>query len=198
MAVDEKDVKLLMALIAQASASRFGKYCKIDFQVKDDCPELTDAKYASEIGMIMIWGSLGAVTLKVHFDIDVAIRYTAQSLGHAVDQVTEKTAREFVREMGNLIAGYLRGFFGKNKVVLGMSLPFLAKGEDESIFRKIRDPRAHFNRWILKSPLGDLNCTAEVLFLEVETIAILNPIIKTEIEVFRSKTEPDDGDVEFI
>jgi hypothetical protein len=81
---------------------------------------------------------------------------------------------------------------------MGMSLPFLAEGKDELIFRKIRDPRSMGYEWKILMEDGDsFKLTLEICILE--TTNILTKIDKLEASMIDGDIEDDsDGEVEFL
>lgn len=185
--------------VAQAAATRISKYTKLDFEVVPGAVLSVIQRNSEEIAIIMVWGGVGAVNFKIHYDYSHAAAACASCLGRPRDSLAPKTVREFMRELCNLTAGYIRTFMQEHEVPMGMSLPFLAEGDDELIFQKLLDPRADLTAWRMKAGNVSFLCSSEILVLEEEKLLALKDAFNQAVEDMKSgNVSDDDGDVNFL
>ncbi len=85
-------------------------------------------------------------------------------------EIEPKLARNFINELSNVQAGYLRGFLEKISIFIHTSLPFLADGNDEVVFRTIRDLRVDFGIAKISVEGLELTFTSEVCLLEPDLV----------------------------
>lgn len=198
--MDSNGAKYFQAFIAQSAAYRLSKYTKLNFEVHPGAVLSVIQRNSEEIAVIMVWGSVGAVNFKIHYDYAQAAAACASCLGRTKDSLAPKTVREFMRELCNLTAGFLRTFMQKNQVPMGMSLPFLAEGDDELIFQKLLDPRADLTAWRLKAGSVSFLCSSEILVLEESMLAGLKSEFESAVEQMKTGSLPDDddGEVNFL
>lgn len=147
-----------------------------------DVKDPIEGYYDSEMSVIMLWGVLGSVTLKLYFSIDKAIKLTATSLNIPVSEVEPHMARAFMTEFSNNQGGYLKGFLEKRDILTSMSLPVLAHGPDEVTFRKIRDPRAHVDQGSIVIDDMEFIYTSEICLLDPDSVIAGSIPIQQEIE----------------
>ncbi len=150
------------------------------------------------ISIIMLWSPVGAMFLKIHFDLNAAKQMAAGGLERSLEDVSKEMAFDFMKECSNGVGGFVRSLFEKNQLLMGMSLPFLADGRDEVIFRKIRDPRSVASNWDLKlDGGGSFRYTAEVCLLEPKSIEKIRPQLEAAMSE-GDKAESKEGEVEFL
>ena len=144
----------------------------------------------------MLWSSVGAIFVKIHFDLEVAKKLAAGGLEKSPDEVSREMALDFLKECSNGIGGFVRSSFESNQMLMGLSLPFLAEGKDELIFRKIRDPRAMAYDWeITLEDKSSFNLSLEFCILEPNNI--ISKIDKLEALMVDSNSASD-GEVDFL
>lgn len=162
------EVEILQNYISVSSLGRMKKYTHNNaFRIDvDKNEERKDQYFGEHMSIIMLWGMIGSIVLKVHFDMKTAMKLAAEAFGRNQSEITVEFACDFMKEFCNLEASNIKGFFEKHKLMFGMSLPFLADGHDEIIFKKIRDPRANYSFWRLTSGTQQLILTSEICLLE--------------------------------
>lgn len=188
----------LQNYIIEMSASRLTKHCQT-LKFKSDSISAYEKSLVlgDEISMILLWGEIGSVVLKAHYNIDVAKNICANALGISNENVTLEMVRAYMNEYNNLMGGFFRGVLESAKVIVGMSLPFITKGVDEECFFKIRDPRYTFTKWDVKSDKGHLlSCTSEILVLNPKLILENELVLNDALE--NDKKNQDIGNVEFF
>lgn len=195
---DESTVAFFERMLKEISKNRLNKYCnganvKLDLNLKEDNRDV----YGEEMSIIMLWGHIGSVVLKTHYTMQGAKALAAIGMNKPASEIPSKVARDFLREYSNMQAGYIRGLFEKYSVLLGMSLPFSAKGEDEVIFKKIRDPRSQVSKWSLQFGTFALTGSSEVFLPDPATIESIRNQLEKEVLEDSISTE-NDGDVQFI
>ncbi len=163
-----------------------------------DVPPGSSESFAEHMSIILLWSEIGSMTLKTHFSLLTSQRLTARVLGRPVDQISERSAMDFMREFNNMVGGRLRGDFEKNQILIGMSLPFLTRGEDEVVFRNIRDPRSKCRVWKLKSPENELYFSTEVCLVDGKPIDAARSQLEAELQK-KDQDAPDGaGEVDFF
>ena len=193
-------VNLTQCLIRKTTFACLQRYIRrTNLELVENIVQKDEEAYNSEMSIIMLWGEIGSITLKVHFSLDIASALSSKTSNVSIEKIESQLAKEFIKEFSNHQGGYLKGFFEKSNFVMGMSLPFLARGVDEIIFRKIRDPRASFD--VFKINIDDLQLflTSEICL--IDSSAIEKSISSFEVEIEKcslpQKIE-DDGVIDFF
>ena len=175
--------KLMKALVHSSLNARMQIYVnKSDLSLIEGVKDPIEDCYDLEMSIIMLWGFLGSVTLKLYFNIDKAIKLTANSLNIPVSEVDPQIARSFIAEFSNNQGGYLKGFLEKSEILTSMSLPMLAHGSDEATFRKIRDPRTHADQCSILIDGMEFIFTSEICLLNPEGVLAKAIPIQQEID----------------
>jgi CheY-specific phosphatase CheX len=187
------EIEILQNFIAKSSLHRMMKYSK-NFNFKIESVNLNENKtdyFGDKISIIMLWGTIGSFVLKIHFDSNSAVTLASHAMKKLDQDTNSEMAYDFMKEFCNLQASYIKGFIENHKLMFGMSLPFLADGTDEVIFRKIRDPRAKYSAFRVSDGEISMVLTTEIFLLEREPIkAIQNFLINSSNE--------DSDDVQFF
>lgn len=194
------EIEVLKKLLRTSTFARLQRYLrKNDLLLEENVPELAEGVYNEQISIIMLWGMLGAINLKTHFNLEIAKGLTALGQNTPVAEVSEKMAQEFMKEFSNNQAGFLKGTLENHKVMMGMSLPFIADGKDEVIFRKIRDPRAQVDVWKIKVDKFVITFTAEICLLDSKSIQAVHSQLEQEIKNnMQPQNLEDDGEINFL
>ena len=148
------------------------------------------------MSLILITGEPLKITLKLHFshnDIKVLIQpfYGAQSCS----EISDKQSMDFVKELSNLIAGYLeQAFLGMN-IPLGISLPLATRGYYE-IFSDY-SPSEHpiiklSDLWTIENE--DIKIVGSVL-IEITNTNALNSLLDYETA---TSEDDDEGEFDFL
>lgn len=180
------EIDLLQKFIANTSLDRLIKYTQLKhFKIEAiSVTEKQDKYYGDQMSIIMLWGIIGSFVLKIHFETSIATTLAANALQKKVSDINTDMACDYMKEFCNLNASFIKGFFEKNNLLFGMSLPFLADGQDEIVFRKIRDPRAQYSVWKLSDAHHSLILTSEICLLEPKPIreieTALNKVLISE------------------
>jgi hypothetical protein len=157
--------------------------------------ELPEVIYGQHLSMIMLWSSAGSIFLKIHFGLDVAKILASDGLETKSENISREIALDFMKECCNGIGGFVRNLFVKDQ--MGMSLPFLAEGGDELIFRKIRDPRSTISIWQYQLESGEkFIISLEMCLLDPKAIEGVRPLLEKALLEGESGVSSD-GDVDF-
>jgi hypothetical protein len=199
--VDNKinTTEFLSNFFATTARQRIGKMIRGMKLVAEPLENLKEDEVLGEnISIIMLWSSIGAIFLKIHFTLDVAKKLAAGGLEKSPEEVSREMALDFMKECSNGVGGFVRSLFESNEMLMGMSLPFLAEGKDELIFRKIRDPRSSAYNWAIVLEDGSrFNLTFEICLLDPKSL--LSKIDKLEEAMIEGdKEDTSEGEVEFL
>jgi CheY-specific phosphatase CheX len=176
------EIEILQKFVARVSASRMTKYSHFSNFKLEAIPndEKNNEFYGNKMTIIMLWGMIGSFVLKVHFDTNTAIALAKHSMDKESSEIDADMGCDFMKEFCNLQASFIKGFFEKHKLMFGMSLPFLADGQDEIVFRKIRDPRAKYSVWRLSDGEHNMVLSSEICLLEREPIKLIENYLRKE------------------
>jgi CheY-specific phosphatase CheX len=175
-------MELTKSLIRSGLNARMQRFInKNEVTLIEGLSEPSEGSYDTEMSIIMLWGLMGMITLKVHFNIEKAMRLAAVVLEIPLSDASPKVARAVMSELSNIHAGYLKGFLEKCTISASMSLPFLADGNDESIFRKIRDPRSEVDLCRVIISGIEFSFTSEICLLNPSAITDQAAEIEKEI-----------------
>lgn len=159
--------------------------------------ESSEKVYGKYLSMIMLWSSVGSINLKLHFDLEMAKLLASDGLETKKENITQDIALDFMKECCNGVGGFVRSLFEKDKMQMGMSLPFLAEGCDELIFRKIRDPRSTVSIWKLALESGEtFILSLEICLLDPKSIESLRTTFENAI-IDGDSGLTSEGDVDF-
>lgn len=193
-----KSTSMLSNFFIKLSTSRLHKHCPaMSFKPIDIDPyENSVEKLGDEFSMIMLWGEIGSVIFKTHFNMEVARAISANALNLDPDSISDDLVRGYMNEFNNLMGGYFRSLLDKHNVLMGMSLPFTTKGTHELFFFKIRDQRYDFTKWKLQSNEGHIiECTSEILIINEECLFRCEKIL---IEGLQNDMEINANNIEYI
>ncbi len=195
--------EFLEEYIVQSARLGLKKYVKDDtFSITN----LTDVEafrpdgksFSEHMSIILLWSSIGSMIFKVHFTLTTAKKLTAKVLETNLTHVSDKSAMDFMREFNNIIGGSLRGDFEKNQILVSMSLPFLTKGEDELVFRNIKDQRARCRIWRLSNGDSEVICSTEICLLEAKSIENVRESLQKLLDARALESVDSSGEIEFL
>ena len=154
--------------------------------------------FGEYLSIIMLSSSAGAMYLKIHFNLDVAKVLAAGALEKNINEISQESALDFMKECSNGVCGFVRSLYESHQIIMGMSLPFITEGIDEVFFRKNRDSKIVANNWLLRLNSGEsVIFSSEICF--VKTQAIFDRMEKFEEALIESENDTSsDGDVEFL
>ncbi|MEO5971579.1 MAG: hypothetical protein ABIQ95_16765 [Bdellovibrionia bacterium] len=154
--------------------------------------------YSDRISIILLWSNIGAITLKIHFKIETAKKLAGKIFNLPATQIADEAAMDFMRELNNIVGGGIRGDFEKNKILVGMSLPFVAQGMDEAVFKKIRDPRTTCNVQKLSNGEDEVTVSTEIYLEDAEAVERVRETLQKDLDA-RDNSDTDNlGDVDFF
>lgn len=188
--------------LRETSRMRLSKHCR-DLEMKvDDWSESlrSDGSISEYISSIMLWGGPGRVMIKAHFDLETASAWAAHGLQMKENEVDDSVAIDFFREFCNLQAGYLRGVLEANRLLFGISLPFIMAGDSEGMFQELQGNSVETCAWRLLEGNHAVICTAEIEIIDPKAIELVQPALETLLieEDLKKASGADDGDVEFL
>jgi CheY-specific phosphatase CheX len=130
---------------------------------------------ASDMVFILISGEAIRLTFKVHFNIRTA-RLLAWKIfgGDSSINISEKQARDYFKEYGNLVAGSVVTLFGKLGIELGISLPLCTRGFYEvfSDYSEKHNPVVTYSDfWMLGVSDHEIHCSAQFEILDKSKLA---------------------------
>lgn len=149
------------------------------------------------MSLILVSGESLRMTIKLHYDLHDVKTIAYRTYGKASeDQLSDKQALDFMKELCNLSAGQLVKIFEENNLPMGMSLPLCARGFYEifSDYTPTVKPFVKFSDlWSLKCDdcVFMMSCVVEIL----DTFALRN-ILKYEIPTEAESN--DDGEMDFL
>jgi CheY-specific phosphatase CheX len=125
---------------------------------------------ASDMVFILISGEAIRLTFKVHFNIRTA-RLLAWKIfgGDSSVNISEKQARDYFKEYGNLVAGSVVTLFGKFGIELGISLPLCTRGFYEvfSDYSEKQNPVVTYSDfWMLGVNDQEIHCSVQFEILD--------------------------------
>lgn len=149
------------------------------------------------MSLILVSGESLRMTIKLHYNLYDVKMVAFRAYGkEAADQLSDKQAIDFMKELCNLSAGQLVKIFEENNLPLGMSLPLCARGFNEifSDYTPAVKPFVKFgDLWGIKCEDSVFMLTSVVEILD--TFALRN-ILKYEIPL--ATAESDDGEMDFL
>jgi CheY-specific phosphatase CheX len=185
--------------LRESSRLRQTRYCKnMQVTVIDDHPENDGHTESEYVSSIMLWGGVGRIMLKAHFDLDTAAAWASKGMQVEESELADHLAIDFFREFSNLHGGYLRGIFEGSGIPLRMSLPFVASGQDPA-FPPLEESTTQRITWKLSDGIRDITCTAEVEVADEAALRRVRPILEQALkEEIRQLLHGEGGEVEFL
>ncbi len=185
--------------LKENSRQTFLRYSRAtEITIVDLPEEPADTALAEEMSLILLWGKLGTIILKTHFDPSDLSTHLAQNFANSSNN-NLKLSRDFIKEFSNMQAGYIRGLLEEHNILVGMSLPFSTCGTDEIKFRKIRDPGVDLTIWkLVDANQKSIRCSAEIILNDFTVVRDIQSRLEADIIKNNSSKVEDDGDVEFI
>lgn len=195
----KKTVEFLHGYLKESSKYIFSRYCRGTNLFLTDIKKDSDNILSEEMSIILLWGTLGTIILKTHFNLDSANYFATGELKVLTDE-NKNMSRDFMKEFSNMQAGHIRGIFEENKIMLGMSLPFLVLGKDEKLFRKIRDADSEIYLWKLEDEnKNTLSCAVEFCLNDYLMLKNISSALQNDIEKNNSAERLEaEGDVVFL
>lgn len=152
----------------------------------------------NRMSLILVSGETLRITFKLHFNLEevkfIAYRAYGKNLP---EELSDKQAMDFMKELCNLSAGQLVKIFEENNLPLGMSLPLCARGFYE-IFADYTPTSQPFVKF---GDLWGLNCTGCHLMMssviEILDADALGNIMKYELPVGAAGDEGDE-EIDFL
>jgi hypothetical protein len=147
----------LRALVREAAAERVRIYSRRDDFELTEMP--ADRREGSVLGnwmsLILMGGDAARMTLKLHFAYQ-DIKNIAYPIygGKKPEDISDAQATDFVKELCNVIAGYLVQIFEENDLSLGLSLPLCTRGLYEvfSDYSATSGPLIRYSdHWVLQA-----------------------------------------------
>ena len=153
----------------------------------------------SWMSLIMVSGEFLRITLKLHFNLAEIKRLAYRAYGkNAPEELSDKQAIDFIKELCNLSAGQLVTVFEKNNLPTGMSLPLCTRGFYD-IFADYTPAVQPFVRfgdlWSLKCESCMINMTSVIEILDVDAIS---GILAYEIPSTAASDEGKDEEIDFL
>lgn len=74
---------------------------------------------------VLLWGAGCKIKLVMRFKVKTAMGWASRSLNYATPKIDERIALDYMCELSNLHAAYLRGIFERTGMVFGVSLPLV-------------------------------------------------------------------------
>jgi hypothetical protein len=195
---DSRAGEFLKNYLIDLSASRMGKHCpQYTFEAREGQSYDTNHLAAEETSMIMMWSQAATIILKIHYNIDVARQIAATALAQTLHITTDEMVRAYMNEFNNLQGGFFRGVLEDEKYLIGMSLPFNARGSDESLYFTIRNQDFIYTEWKLKSSENhEFSCSSEILINESCGFLKAESSLTSALE--KDKVTDGGGDIEFF
>lgn len=186
----------LRTLVRHAAQERVRDYTRnIDFKLTD----LMDGRREGSVlgnwmALILMGGNTVRMTLKLHFAYK-QIKVLAQPI-FGVDKpedVSDAQATDFVKELCNLIAGYVVQIFEANGLALGISLPLCTRGLSDVFadYTPASKPLIRYSDlWVLEE--GDIRLPGTVL-IEIMDLEGAAKLLDYQPEQEEAAEDDDEG-----
>lgn len=179
VATKESEVQeKLRALIRHAAEQRVRIYSRRDDFSLMEAPKgiREGAVLGNWMAMILMGGESVRITLKLHFAYqDVrALAYPIYGASKP-EAVSDQQATDFVKELCNLMAGYIVQIFEENDLSLGISLPLCTRGLYEIFadYKPASQPLIRYSDiWVMQD--GDVRIPGTVLVEIMDENALEN------------------------
>lgn len=129
------DVELLKNkvkdMVRQAAIARIGDHARKDgFELVEIAGERSTGEVLGNwMSIILVTGDAIRITLKLHFSLHEAKSFSQVAYGQgSPDGVSDSKAVDFVKELSNLMAGYIVKTFESMHIPMGISLPLYTRG----------------------------------------------------------------------
>lgn len=148
------------------------------------------------MSMILVSGEALRIIYKLHYNLSEVKAIAYRTYGKDTpEQLSDKQAMDFMKELCNLSAGQMIKIFDENQLPLGMSLPLCARGFYEIFadYTLANKPFIKFgDLWSLKC--GDMDIMLSCV-IEILDASALVTILNYEIPV---NAKNDDGEMDFL
>jgi CheY-specific phosphatase CheX len=187
MSIDEEKMQnslsKLKELVRQVSITRFKQSSQNDNYNLLEVPKSSEKTVFDHwMSLILISGKSLRITFKTHFNIKTCRKIASPIYGKKPDDIAVRQAQDFVKEFGNLSAGFLKKIFEEQDVDVGISLPLVIRGFDEVFFDKTVDISKLEDCWKLDNGSTSLVCTSLLEVYQPEVIDELDFNIEDEEE----------------
>jgi len=173
----------LKELVRQVSITRFKQSSQNDEYNLLEVPKSSEKTVFDHwMSLILISGKSLRITFKTHFNIKTCRKIASPIYGKKPDDIAVRQAQDFVKEYGNLAAGFLKKIFEEQDVDVGISLPLVIRGFDEVFFDKTQDDAKLEDCWRLDNGSTSLVCTSLLEVYQPEIIQELDFTIEEEEE----------------
>jgi CheY-specific phosphatase CheX len=173
----------LKELVRQVSITRFKQSAQNDNYNLLEVPKSSEKTVFDHwMSLILISGKSLRVTFKTHFNIKTCRKIASPIYGKKPDDIAVRQAQDFVKEYGNLAAGFLKKIFEEQDVEVGISLPLVIRGFDEVFFDKSPDQSKLEDCWRLDNGTTNLVCTSLLEVYQPDIIHELDFNIEEEEE----------------
>ena len=179
----ESSLAKLKELVRQVSITRFKQSAQNDEYNLLEVPKSSEKTVFDHwMSLILISGKSLRITFKTHFNIKTCRKIASPIYGKKPDDIAVRQAQDFVKEYGNLSAGFLKKIFEEQDVDVGISLPLVIRGFDEVFFDKTQDEGKMEDCWRLDNGSTSLVCTSLLEIYQPEIIQELDFTIEEEEE----------------
>jgi CheY-specific phosphatase CheX len=187
MSIDEEKMKnslsKLKELVRQVSITRFKQSSQNENYNLLEVPKSSEKTVFDHwMSLILISGKSLRITFKTHFNIKTCRKIASPIYGKKPDDIAVRQAQDFVKEFGNLSAGFLKKIFEEQDVDVGISLPLVIRGFDEVFFDKTEDLSKLEDCWKIDNGSTSLVCTSLLEVYQPEIIDELDFNIEDEEE----------------
>ena len=173
----------LKELVRQVSITRFKQSSQNDEYNLLEVPKSSEKTVFDHwMSLILISGKSLRITFKTHFNIKTCRKIASPIYGKKPDDIAVRQAQDFVKEYGNLAAGFLKKIFEEQDVDVGISLPLVIRGFDEVFFDKTQDEAKLEDCWRIDNGSTSLVCTSLLEVYQPEIIQELDFTIEDEEE----------------
>jgi hypothetical protein len=195
---DPRAGEFLKDYLVNLSAVRMGKHClQYKFEASESQSYEAQPLAAEELSMILMWSEAATIILKIHYNIEVARQIAAAALGQTLHLTNDEMVRGYMSEFNNLQGGFFRGVLEDQKYLIGMSLPFNARGTDEALYFSKRNQEFTYTKWKLKSSENhEFFCSSEILINESLDFLKAESSLTAALE--KDKVTEGGGDIEFF
>jgi len=184
---------LIADLIYETTRNQLVSYTSFDFRPVELPPQITDFIPRDKMSLMILWGEPGILTVKTHFDVATA-RFLVENHPYMPKgDVTDEKCEDFMREFSNHQCGTVRSLLQRHGINFSMSLPFLALGGDEAVFKKVRDPRAYVCAWRYTHGPHVIDCSLESYLCEPRLLEDLRSGIAKETDNQKNNVESEPG-----
>ena len=138
------------------------------------------------MSLISVSGDQIHLTFKIQFSVEMARIFAQQTFKHVSHGISNSHSKDFVRELCNMVAGYLKTTLIHNKINVGVSLPLLCRGFDNFFFDAPSQENSGMDAWKLVHNGTVMYCSTVIELMQDLKLEDL------------SETSEATGDVEFL